>query len=314
MTMVKAARLYAYGEAEALRIEDVSLPEPKNGELLIRVNAAGVNPVDWKIRAGYLKQSFPLQLPATLGGDFSGAVEAVDAGVTGLKPGDAVYGQAPVTNGGSGTFAEAVLAPAGTVAAKPRSVSYVEAGALPLVGVSALQALGEYLHISAGQKVLIHGGAGGIGSAAIQIAKHLGAYVATTASGDDIDYVKNLGADTVIDYKKQKFEEVVRDFDAVFDTVGGDTYVRSFKVLKKGCRLLSMVEQPRQDLMKEFGVEAFWLFTQVTTERLTKLAELVDNGVLKVHVDEVFPLSRASGALLQLEKQPPKGKFVLKLV
>jgi alcohol dehydrogenase len=314
MTMVKAARLYAYGEAEAVRIEDVSLPEPKSGELLIRVNAAGVNPVDWKIRAGYLQQAFPLQLPVTLGGDFSGAVEAVDAGVTGLKSGDAVYGQAPVTNGGSGSFAEAVLARAGTVAAKPRSVSYVEAGALPLVGVSALQALSEYLRISAGQKVLIHGGAGGIGSAAIQIAKHLGAYVATTASGDDMDYVKSLGADTVIDYKKQKFEEVVRDFDAVFDTVGGDTYVRSFKVLKKGGRLVSMLVQPRQDLMKEFGVEAFALFTQVTTERLKKLAELVDNGALKVHVDKIFPLSQASEALLQLEKQPPKGKFVLKLV
>jgi len=225
MTTVKAARLCAYGEGEAVRIEDVPRPGPKTGELLIRVNAAGVNPVDWKIRAGYLQQAFPLQLPVTLGGDFAGVVEAVDAGAAGLKAGDAVYGQAPVTNGGSGSFAEAVLARAGTVAAKPRSVSYVEAGALPLVGVSALQALSEYLRISAGQKVLIHGGAGGIGSAAIQIAKHLGAHVATTASGDDIDYVKSLGADTVIDYKTQKFEEVVHDFDAVFDTVGGDTLV-----------------------------------------------------------------------------------------
>jgi NADPH:quinone reductase-like Zn-dependent oxidoreductase len=276
MTMVKAARLCAYGEGEAVRIEDVSLPDPKTGELLIRVNAAGVNPIDWKIRAGHMQQAVPLQLPVTLGGDFAGVVEAVAAGVAGLKAGDAVYGQAPVTNGGSGSFAEAVLARAGTVAAKPRSVSYVEAGALPLVGVSALQALSEYLRLSAGQKVLIHGGAGGIGSAAIQIAKHLGAHVATTASGDDIDYVKSLGADTVIDYKAQKFEEVVHDFDAVFDTVGGDTYVRSFKVLKKGGRLVSMLVQPRHDLMKEFGVEAFWQFTQVTTERLTKLAELVE--------------------------------------
>lgn len=314
MTTVKAARLCAYGEEKVVRIEDVSLPDPKTGELLIRVSAAGVNPIDWKIRAGQMQQVIPLQLPVTLGGDFAGVVEAVDAGVAGLKAGDAVYGQAPVTNGGSGSFAEAVLARAGAVAAKPRSVSYVEAGALPLVGVSALQALSEYLRISAGQKVLIHGGAGGIGSAAIQIAKHLGAHVATTASGDDIDYVKSLGADTVIDYKTQKFEEVVDDFDAVFDTVGGDTYVRSFKVLKKGGRLVSMLVQPRQDLMKEFGVEAFRQVTQVTTERLTKLAELVDNGALKVHVDKIFPLSQASGALLQLEKQPPKGKFVLKLV
>jgi NADPH:quinone reductase-like Zn-dependent oxidoreductase len=132
MTTVEAARLCAYGEAEAVRIEDVSLPDPKTGELLIRVNAAGVNPVDWKIRAGHMQQAYPLQLPVTLGGDFAGVVEAVDAGVAGLKAGDAVYGQAPVTNGGSGSFAEAVLARAGTVAAKPRSVSYVEAGALPV--------------------------------------------------------------------------------------------------------------------------------------------------------------------------------------
>jgi NADPH:quinone reductase-like Zn-dependent oxidoreductase len=312
MTTVKAARLCAYGEEKVVRIEDVSLPDPKTGELLIRVSAAGVNPIDWKIRAGQMQQVIPLQLPVTLGGDFAGVVEAVDAGVAGLKAGDAVYGQAPVTNGGSGSFAEAVLARAGAVAAKPRSVSYVEAGALPLVGVSALQALSEYLRISAGQKVLIHGGAGGIGSAAIQIAKHLGAHVATTASGDDIEYVKSLGADMVID-KTQKFEEVVHDFDAVFDMVGGDTHVRSFKVLKKGGRLVSMLVQPRQDLMKEFGVEAFRQVTQVTTERLTKLAELVDNGALKVHVDKIFPLSQASAALLQLEKRPPKGKFVLKL-
>jgi NADPH:quinone reductase-like Zn-dependent oxidoreductase len=312
MTTVEAARLCAYGEEKVVRIEDVSLPDPKTGELLIRVSAAGVNPIDWKIRAGQMQQVIPLQLPVTLGGDFAGVVEAVDAGVAGLKAGDAVYGQAPVTNGGSGSFAEAVLARAGAVAAKPRSVSYVEAGALPLVGVSALQALSEYLRISAGQKVLIHGGAGGIGSAAIQIAKHLGAHVATTASGDDIEYVKSLGADMVID-KTQKFEEVVHDFDAVFDMVGGDTHVRSFKVLKKGGRLVSMLAQPRQDLMKEFGVEAFRQVTQVTTERLTKLAELVDNGALKVHVDKIFPLSQASAALLQLEKRPPKGKFVLKL-
>jgi NADPH:quinone reductase-like Zn-dependent oxidoreductase len=309
----KAARLQSYGGAEAVRIEEISLPDPKPGELLVRVHAAGENPIDWKIRAGYLKQRIPLQLPVTLGGDFSGVVEAANTGVADFKIGDEVYGQAPVTNGGSGSFAEAVLARADTIAAKPRTVSDTEAGGLPLAGVSALQALTEHLRLAAGQKVLIHGGAGGIGSGAIQLAKHLGAHVATTVSGNDFGYVKGLGADTVVDYKKQKFDEVLHDLDAVFDTIGGDTYVRSFKVLKKGGRLVSMLEQPRQDLMQEFGVEAFAQFTQVTTERLTKLAELVDQGALKVHVDKTFPLSQVSAALLYLEKQSPRGKVVLKI-
>jgi alcohol dehydrogenase len=313
MKTVKAARLQSYGGVEAVHIEEISLPDPKPGELLVRVHTAGENPIDWKIRAGYLKQRMPLQLPITLGGDFSGVVEAADTGVTDFKVGDEVYGQASVTNGGSGSFAEAVLARADATAAKPHSVSDTEVAGLPLAGVSALQALTEHLRLAAGQKILIHGGAGGIGSGAIQLAKHLGAHVATTASGDDFGYVKGLGADTVIDYKTQKFEEILHDLDAVFDTIGGDTYVRSFKVLKKGGRLVSMLEQPRQDLMQEFGVEAFAQFTQVTTERLTKLAELVDQGALKVHVDKTFPLSQVSAALLYLQKQSPRGKVVLKI-
>ncbi len=213
MKTVKAARLQSYGGAEAVRVEEISLPDPKPGELLVRVHTAGENPIDWKIRAGYLKQRIPLRLPVTLGGDFSGVVEAADTGAD-FKVGDEVYGQASVTNGGSGSFAEAVLARTDTMAAKPRSVSDTEAGSLPLAGVSALQALTEHLRLAAGQKILIHGGAGGIGSSAIQLAKHLGAHVATTVSGDDFGYVKGLGADTVIDYKKQKFEEILHDLDA----------------------------------------------------------------------------------------------------
>jgi NADPH:quinone reductase-like Zn-dependent oxidoreductase len=209
MKPVKAARLQSYGGAEAVRIEEISLPDPKPGELLVRVHTAGENPIDSKIRAGYLKQRIPLRLPVTLGGDFSGVVEAANTGVADFKIGDEVYGQASVTNGGSGSFAGAVLARADTMAAKPRTVSDTEAGGLPLAGVSALQALTEHLRLAAGQKVLIHGGAGGIGSSAIQLAKHLGAHVATTVSGNDFGYVKGLGADTVIDYKKQKFEELL---------------------------------------------------------------------------------------------------------
>ncbi len=312
MKTVRAARIHAYGGAEAVQVEKTSLPDPQAGELLIRVRAAGVNPIDWKIRGGYLQQM--LHLPLTLGGDFSGEVEAVGAEVADFQVGDEVYGQAGVRTGGSGSFAESCLARAGSTAAKPRSVTHTQAGALPLAGVSALQALTEHLRLSAGQSILIHGGAGGIGSSAIQLAKHFGAHVATTVSADDADYVRGLGADEVIDYKSQKFEAVVGDLDAVFDTVGGDTYERSFQVLKRGGRLVSMLQPPRPDLMKNFGVEAFSQSTQVTTERLTKLAALVDQGALRVHVDKTFPLEQAGAALLYLEKESPRGKVVLEIV
>jgi NADPH:quinone reductase-like Zn-dependent oxidoreductase len=314
MKAIKAARIHNYGGWKAVRVEEVLLPKLRTGELLVRVHAAGVNPIDWKIRTGYLQQMMPLSLPFTLGGDFSGVVEEIRPGVTNFKVGDEIYGQAPVFTGASGSFAEAVIIrTTGSVAPKPRSVDHAEASALPLAGVSALEALTVHLRLSAGQKILIHGGAGGIGSMAIQLAKHLGAQVATTVSPNNIEYAKSLGAHTVIDYKKQDFEDVVDSLDAVFDTVGGDTYVRSYKVLKKGGRIVSMLRQPLQDLMKEFGVEAFAQFTQVTTGRLNALAKLVDQRVLKVYIDEMFSPERAAEALLHVEKGSPRGKVVLRI-
>ncbi|HEY2677436.1 MAG TPA: NADP-dependent oxidoreductase [Steroidobacteraceae bacterium] len=314
MKTIKAARIHNYGGWKAVKVEEVLLPKLRTGELLIRVYAAGVNPIDWKIRTGYLQQMMPLSLPFTLGGDFSGVVEEIRPGIANFKVGDEVYGQAPVFSGASGSFAEAVIIrTTGSIALKPRSVDHAEASALPLAGVSALEALTVHLRVSAGQKILIHGGAGGIGSMAIQIAKHLGAHVATTVSPNNIEYVRSLGAHTVIDYKKQDFEDVVSGLDAVFDTVGGDTYVRSYKVLKKGGRLVSMLRQPLRDLMKEFAVVALAQFTQVTTERLNTLARLVDQRVLKVYIDETFSPERAGEALLHVEKGSPRGKVVLRI-
>lgn len=313
MKIVKAVRVHNYGGAEMVRIEDAPLPGPRAGELLIRILAAGVNPIDWKIRAGYLQQARPLPLPLTLGGDFSGVVEAVGAGVSGFRAGDEVYGQAGVFNGGSGAFAERALARAASVAAKPRSLPPTEAAALPTAGVSALQGLTRYLRVSAGQKVLIHDGAGGVGSIAIQMAKHLGAHVATTLSAGDIAYVKGLGADEVIDYDSRQFEEVLGGLDGVLDAVGCDTYVRSFRVLKKGVRPVAVLEPPGRELRNDFGVEALALSTLVTSERLTMLARLVDEGALRVRVDQTFPLERAGAALHYLEKASPKGKVVLKI-
>ena len=169
------------------------------------------------------------------------------------------------------------------------------------------------LVISKGEKILIHGGAGGIGSIAIQLAKHLGAYVATTVSAKDMQYVKELGADEAIDYKNQKFEDMLNDYDAVFDTVGSETYIRSFKVLRKGGIIVSMLEQPRPELMEQYGVKAIGQLTQVNSERLSKLAELVDQRVIKVNVGKTFPLEQAGEALVYLQSGHPQGKVVLKM-
>jgi NADPH:quinone reductase-like Zn-dependent oxidoreductase len=311
MKTIKAARLHSYGGPEAMQVECVPLREPRLGELLVRVHAAGLNPMDWKIRAGYLREKMPLELPVILGGDFSGVVEAAGPDVAALQPGDLVYGDASARRGGSGAFAQFVIAQADNVAAKPRRLDDLEAAALPLTGVSALQALTEHLKISAGQSVLIHGGAGGIGRIAIQLAKHFGARVATTVGAADLGLARELGAEIVLDYRAQKFEDVLGDLDAVFDTVGGDTYVRSFKVLRKGGRLVSMLEQPRQQLMTELSVAASILFTQVTTERLNTLSELVDRGALNAHVDKTFPLREAATALGELERRSVTGRAVL---
>jgi len=311
---MKAAQINKYGGSEVVEINK-NAPEPalSRGHLLVEVHAAGVNPVDWKTREGYMKQMVPLQFPATLGGDFSGVVEEVGEGAPGFKKGDEVYGHASISRGGSGSFAEFTSADAKATAHKPKSISHVEAAALPLTGVSAWQALVEHIGLSRGKKILIHGGAGGIGSTAIQMARYLGAYVATTVSARDIPYVKELGADEAIDYKNQSFDEMLNDYDAAYDTVGGETYVRSFRVLKGGGIIVSMLEQPRSDLMERYGVNAIGQLTQVTSERLSKLAELVDKRVIKVYVDRTFPLEQAGEALEYQQKGHPRGKVVLKI-
>src|SRR5438874_1282919 len=244
---MKSAQINKYGSSEVIEINQ-STPEPtvSSGKALVTIKAAGVNPADWKIREGGLQQMISLQFPSTLGMDFSGVIKQVGEGVSPseFKQGDEVYGQAGVISGGSGAFAEMALANTERIAYKPKKLSHAEASAFPLVGVSAWRALTENIRLSKGQRILIHGGAGGIGSIAIQLAKHLGAYVATTVSTNDKQFVQELGADHVIDYKNQNFEDLLHDCDAVFDTVGGETYKRSFKVLKKGGIIVSMLEQP----------------------------------------------------------------------
>lgn len=311
---MKTAQINKYGGKEVIEINSkISKPQAKEGKIVVEIHAAGVNPIDWKIRQGYMAQMMPLHFPATIGGDFSGVVTEVGGGVSGLSVGDEVYGQAGVLLGGSGTFAEYALAPAQNVAKKPKNISHKEAAGLPLAGVSALQALSENINLKKGQKILIHGGGGGIGSFAVQLAKYLGAYVYTTVSTEDAVYVKGLGADEVIDYKSQKFEDIAKDCDAIFDTVGGETYTRSFNILKKGGMIVSMAEQPNKELMEKYAVRAVYQFTQPTREKLEKLAVLVEQGAVNVHIDKTFPLNETAEALSYLETGHPKGKVVLQV-
>src|ERR687891_366646 len=290
---MKSIQIRRYGNSDVVEINNTaSVPDVLTGKILLNVKASGVNPVDWKIREGQFHQMIPLQFPSTLGMDFSGIVKQVGEKDMSLdfKKGEEVYGQASVFSGGSGAFAELALANKNSIAHKPKTLNHLEAAGLPLVGVSAWQALVETIGLSKDQRILIHGGAGGIGSIAIQLAKHLGAHVTTTVSANDKQFVQQLGGDQIIDYKKENFEGVIHDYDAVLDTVGGETYVRSFKVLKRGGIIVSMLEQPNTELMNQYGIKAIFLFSQVNRQRLTKLAQWVDQNKIKVNIDKTFPL------------------------
>jgi alcohol dehydrogenase len=308
---MKAAQFSKYGDPEVIEITEVEKPSIKPDQVLVKVHAASLNPFDYKVRRGYMKEMIPLTLPVTIGGDFAGVITEVGSDVSNFAVGDGVFGQANVVGGGSGTLAEFVAAKATDLAKKPQSIDFLQASAAPLVGVSALQALVQHMKLSSGQKVLIHGGAGGIGSVAIQLAKSLGAYVATTASGQHSDFVKKLGADEVIDYKKQQFETMLKDYDGVYDTVGGDTYKKSFVVLKKGGVIVSMAAQPDTELDKKYEVTTIGQFTKVTTEKLEHLSKLIDEGKITIQIEKTFPLEQAKEAYTFLETGHPKGKVVV---
>ncbi len=311
---MRAAQINKYGGNEVWEInQNTPKPFPSNEQILVEVRTASINPIDLKIRAGFLKERAPLQFPATLGGDFSGTIVDLGEGVSDFKTGDEVYGQAIILNGGSGSFAQFLVANAASLALKPKKANFEEAGALPLAGSSAVQALIDHINLQNGQKILIHGGAGGIGHIAIQVAKSLGAYVATTANSPHINFVKNLGADKVIDYKNQNFEDILKNFDAVFDTVGGETLNKSFAVVKKGGTIVSMLGQPNQELAEKYGVTAIGQGTVTNTKHLIQLAGLVDSGKIKVHIDKIFPLSKIREACDYQEKNHPRGKVVIKI-
>lgn len=311
---MKAAQFKEYGELNNIEI-NYNAPKPtiSDKQILVEVYAASINPVDFGVIAGRMKEMVPLKLPVTVGGNFSGVVVETGKDTTGFKVGDQVYGQALAINGGSGSIAQFTASNSSNSALKPKKVNHEEAASLPLVGVSALQALEQHIKLQKGQKILIHGGSGGIGSLAIQLAKHLGAYVATTVDTKAVDYAKKLGADEVIDYEQQKFEEILSGYDAVFNTARGETANKSFQILKKGGVLVSMTGAPDPDLAKKHGVRAIGQVTNSSTENLNRLAELVDSGVLKPQVDKIFSLDQTKEAFAYVETGQPKGKVVIKI-
>lgn len=311
---MKAVQINKYGGSEVLEVNtNVLEPIAGPGQVLVDVSASSINPFDNIVLAGYMKKMMPLKFPTTMGGDFSGVVKKIANDVTEYKVGDQIYGQAVVFNGGSGSFAEQVAGNTNNLSLKPKNINFLEAASLPLVGTSAIQAIEDSIKLKSGNKILIHGATGGIGSIAVQIAKSIGAYVAVTVSKKDKKFAKQLGADEVIDHKSQKFEEILKEYDAVFDTVGGEATEKSFLVLKKGGILASMKGQPNEELSKQYGVTGVAINTQTNHQHLQRLTQLVESGVVKPQVDKVFSLDQIKQAFDYKLTAHPQGKVVIKI-
>jgi alcohol dehydrogenase len=308
---MKAAQIRGFGHPEVIDITEVDRPRAAQGKVVVEVKASSINPIDTKLREGEAQNMTRARPPFTLGFDMAGIVAEVGPGVASLNPGDKVYGQASVMGGGSGAFAQYAVTRPERLAHMPRNLSFEEAASIVLTGTSAWQAIYRHMKLQARQKVLIHGGAGGIGTAAIQIAKHIGAFVATTASAQRIEYVKQLGADQVIDYVKQSFEEWIADCDAVLDTVGGNTYYKSFGVLKAGGVLVSMLENPSDEMMRRHRVRAVFQFTDTSTGPLDELRKLIEASIVTVIVDRIYPLERIQEAFETKEHGHVRGKIAI---
>ena len=305
---MKAVRVLHFGPPSVIENDDLPRPEPADGQLLVRVKAAGVGPWDALIREG--KSGLDEPLPLILGSELSGIVEAVGAGVAGFARGDEVYG---ATNEQfTGGYAEYALPLAKRMAQKPKTLNFIQAASAPVVSVTAWQMLFDYARVAAGQTVLIHGAAGNVGAYAVQLASQAGLHVVATAASADREYVRGLGAEKVVDYQKERFEESVTGVDVVLDTVGGDTQQRSFRVLKPGGILVSAVSPVPEATQKRYGIRAAFFYVDVTTARLNRITELFDSGKLVTDVGTVLPLEEARVAHEMLGGAPHKrGKIVL---
>ena len=306
--LMKAVQINNFGDRSVLELNDIDIPTPTENEVLIKVKSASVNPVDWKIREGYLQPMLNHPLPLTLGWDVSGEVVAIGAKVNRLKVGDAVYSRPDIAKNGS--YAEYLTVAADEVALKSSSLTWQEAAGVPLAALTAWQSLYDLTKLEAGERVLIHAGSGAVGQFAIQLAKLRGAYVYTTTSSRNTELVMSLGADHSIDYHKQDFSEL-KDIDVVFDTIGGETLANSWKTLKKGGRLVSITENPDEATAAKYGVSAFFCFVQPNRSQLEKLAEIADSGQLKVSIDSEFGLNQVAEAHARSETGRAQGKIII---
>jgi NADPH:quinone reductase-like Zn-dependent oxidoreductase len=308
---MKAIVISAYGNEDVLDYVEVERPEPKADEVLVKVRVAAVNPADWKIRDG-MGESFGLKLPLILGGDIAGTVEAVGVEVESFKPDDAVYGMT-LSGGFSGAYAEYALAKADAIAPKPESLNFEEAAAIPIGALTAWQAIFDVANLSCGQKILITGASGGVGSMAAQLAKAKGAFVIGTASGKNELFVRDLGADEFVDYTKQNFEEVVKDVNVVFDTIGSDTQEQAFQTLKQGGFLVSSAGTPSAEKAEELGIAAAFVFCKSNAQQLGQINRLIAEGKLKVHIETVLPLTAVKKAHQLSQSGRTRGKIVLQI-
>jgi len=332
---MKAFVVDRYGRKSGIRAGNMPVPEPREDDVLIQIHAAGVNPLDSKIRDGEFKLILPYRLPLILGNDLAGVVVRVGSRVRQFKPGDEVYARPHKDR--IGTFAEFIAVKEDGVALKPKALTMEEAASIPLVGLTAWQALIEKGQLKKGQKVLIHAGSGGVGTFAIQLAKHLGATVATTASAGNVELVKRLGADIVIDYKKDDFAVILKDYDVVLDTQGGNTLEKSLRVLKPGGKLIGIAGPPDPDFAKELGASWFlktamrflsyrirkaakrhgvsysFVFMRADGGQLSQIATLIDAAAIRPVIDRVFPFESTKEAMAYVETGRAKGKVVIKI-
>jgi NADPH:quinone reductase-like Zn-dependent oxidoreductase len=306
---VKAVQIHEYGTAAGLRYADVADPIVNDDDILIRVIGSAVNPIDWKIRAGHMKDLIPFQMPFIPGWDVSGVVESIGNSVSSFSIGDSVYARPDITR--AGTYAELISVRESEVARKPRTISHIEAGVLPLAGITAWEAIVTVGQVSEGQRVLIHAASGGVGSLAVQIAKARGAYVIGTASGKNRELVESLGVDEFVDYTAQPFQDTAKDMDLVFDTIGGSTQDDSWSTIKPNGMLVSITSTPSDDIARQHGVRSAFVFIGPNAAALNELTALIERGSLRPIVGAEFALPDIRRAHELSETGRATGKIAL---
>jgi NADPH:quinone reductase-like Zn-dependent oxidoreductase len=312
--IIKAIIIEAYGGKEQLKEQEVQKPSAGENQVVVRLFATSINPIDWKLREGYLKTMLPFEFPIILGWDAAGVIEEVGPNVKNFKKGERVFARPETTN--MGTYAEYTAIDAHLLARIPDNISFEEAACVPLAGLTAWQCLFDFGDVKQGDRVLIHAGAGGVGTFAIQFAKNAGAYVATTAGTHNMEFLKSLGADEIIDYTTQDFETILRDYDLVLDTLGGIPLEKSFSTVKEGGKLASIVAEPDKEKSAAKNITSGLVWLKPNGEQLKKIAEQLSKNDLKVIIGHRFPLTEEGikGAHALSESHHAKGKIVIDII